>query len=202
MAVSEAQFRSDLLPFTLHEEGGLSTDRADPGNWTGGKVGEGEFKGTKYGIAASSHPGLDIRNLTVGEAGNIYWSEYMPSEFRVLNPALAMVIFDCGVNCGVGEAEKVLAEARRAIGTDAQVRAASAANLAYHKRLRTWSRYGKVWGGRIDRCQTQALRILGGAPIAHSTPTETSPTPTAPKPHTQPAMGFWARFFYYLFHRE
>ncbi len=41
-------------------EGAYSTDRADRGNWTSGKVGEGLFKGTKYGISAMTYPNMDI----------------------------------------------------------------------------------------------------------------------------------------------
>jgi len=60
------------LSFVLKEEGGLSLDRYDSGNWTGGRVGVGALKGTKYGIATSSYPDLDIRRLTVEQAGAIY----------------------------------------------------------------------------------------------------------------------------------
>ena len=49
----------------IGHEGGYSTDRRDPGNWTGGKVGVGVLKGTKYGIAANTYPNLDIKNLVV-----------------------------------------------------------------------------------------------------------------------------------------
>jgi len=59
----------------LKEEGGLSLDRHDKGNWTGERVGVGALKGTKYGIAASSYPDLDIRHLTVEQAGAIYRKE-------------------------------------------------------------------------------------------------------------------------------
>ncbi len=59
---TEADWRASVLPFTLHQEGGLSLDPKDPGNWTGGKVGLGKLLGTKYGIAAASHPGLDVRH--------------------------------------------------------------------------------------------------------------------------------------------
>ncbi len=41
--ITEAEFRRAILPFTLHYEGGLSTDPKDPGNWTGGKVGKGHL---------------------------------------------------------------------------------------------------------------------------------------------------------------
>jgi hypothetical protein len=42
---------------TLHKvEGGLSMDERDPGNWTGGAIGKGELRGTKYGISAQTYP--------------------------------------------------------------------------------------------------------------------------------------------------
>ena len=41
-------------------EGGFSLDPNDPGNWTGGKRGVGELKGTRWGISAKSYPHLDI----------------------------------------------------------------------------------------------------------------------------------------------
>ena len=67
-----------FLPITLTYEGGekVSLVRADPGNWTDGKVGVGELKGTKYGIAASAHPTLDIAGLTLPAAEAIYEREY------------------------------------------------------------------------------------------------------------------------------
>ena len=58
---------------TMVWEGGatLSRTRADPGNWTGNRVGVGQLKGTKWGVAAGSHPGLDIAALTSEEACKI-----------------------------------------------------------------------------------------------------------------------------------
>ena len=50
--------------FTLGAEGGYSNNPADPGNWTGGAVGNGELRGTNFGISASAYPQLDIANLT------------------------------------------------------------------------------------------------------------------------------------------
>ena len=38
----------------IGHEGGYSTDRRDPGNWTGGRVGVGTLKGTKFGLAANT----------------------------------------------------------------------------------------------------------------------------------------------------
>lgn len=84
-------------------EGVLSTDRKDPGNWTGGRVGRGVFKGTKYGISAKSYPELDIESITLSHAKVIYRRDYWD---RVhgdqLPPGVAYVVFDAQVNTGRG----------------------------------------------------------------------------------------------------
>ena len=84
-------------------EGFFSTDRRDPGNWTGGKVGHGIFRGTKYGISAKQYPDLDIFNLTLDEARDIYRRDYWD---RVhgdeLPPGVAYITFDAEINTGRG----------------------------------------------------------------------------------------------------
>ena len=84
-------------------EGVFSRDRRDPGNWTGGRVGRGIFRGTKYGISAKQYPRLDIFNLTLEGARRIYRSDYWD---RVhgdeLPPGVAYVAFDAEVNTGRG----------------------------------------------------------------------------------------------------
>ena len=49
------------LAFLGPEEGTLSLDPTDTGNWTGGAVGRGTLVGTKYGISAASYPTLEHR---------------------------------------------------------------------------------------------------------------------------------------------
>jgi lysozyme family protein len=57
-------------------EGDYSAVREDPGNWTGGAVGHGLRRGTKYGISAASFPTLDIQGLTLEQARAIYRALY------------------------------------------------------------------------------------------------------------------------------
>lgn len=93
------------LKFTLRYEGVLSMVRSDPGNWTGGKVGKGVLKGTKYGIAAHAHPNLDIKNLTVDQAGEIYRAKYwVVAECDRLAAGVDGATFDYAVNSGPGAA--------------------------------------------------------------------------------------------------
>lgn len=96
------------------EEGGLSMTPADPGNWTGGKVGVGVLKGTKYGISAASYPEEDISNLTLARAKLLakrdYW-DYFSGD--TLPGAISLGLFDAGYNQGVAEATRL---AQRAVG--------------------------------------------------------------------------------------
>lgn len=90
-------------------EGGFQNDPADKGNWTGGTVGAGELRGTKFGISAAAFATLDIANLTLAGAKLIYFASYwQPIQGGVLPPALALLVFDAAVNNGVAEASRLL----------------------------------------------------------------------------------------------
>ncbi len=80
-------------------EGRFSADRQDPGNWTG----DGEFKGTKFGISAKQYPDLDIKNISLDEAKEIYRTDYWNVVHGdELPPGLAYVVFDAQINTGRG----------------------------------------------------------------------------------------------------
>jgi len=107
---------ADIMPAlkaTFKHEGGFQIMRADRGNWTGGKVGVGELKGTKYGIAANSYPREDIRNLTLDRAASIYkndfWGASRCDEWR--SQIIANVYFGWAVNQGQGTAARILQRA-------------------------------------------------------------------------------------------
>lgn len=86
-------------------EGGLSTNPADAGNWTGGKVGQGRLVGTRYGISAASYPELDIPNLTKEQAVNIYHKDYwLACHCDLRRPELGILVFDAAVQHGVEQA--------------------------------------------------------------------------------------------------
>ena len=57
-------------------EGGYSSIPEDKGNWTSGKIGVGVLMGTKFGISAARYPFLDIKNLTLAEAKDIYFDDF------------------------------------------------------------------------------------------------------------------------------
>lgn len=93
----------------IGHEGGYTDDRRDPGNWTGGKVGSGALKGTKFGIAANTYGQLDIKNLTVAQAKEIYRRDFWDRmQLQRLPPEVRFDLFDAAVNSGVGRANRFL----------------------------------------------------------------------------------------------
>jgi lysozyme family protein len=120
--MEQAVFES-AITFTLQQEGGgkMSMDEADPGNWTGGVVGVGELKGTKYGISAAAFPWVDIQRLNLPAAIELYREHYWKPcgawRIAAAAPDLACRLFDLAVNCGVGTATRMLQRAVNVVCT-------------------------------------------------------------------------------------
>lgn len=86
----------DLL---IDHEGGFTNNPKDRGNWTSGKIGVGQLRGTKFGISAMTYPNLDIKNLTLAHAKEIYlrdfWQHCRCDELPV---EVRFDVFDMAVN--------------------------------------------------------------------------------------------------------
>src|SRR5215472_5887330 len=83
----------------IGHERGFQNDPRDGGNWTGGKTGAGELKGTNWGISAASYPALDIKNLRLEEAQAIYEKDFWEAAgCPDCPPRLAFAVFDAAVN--------------------------------------------------------------------------------------------------------
>ncbi|MFN0297757.1 glycoside hydrolase family 108 protein [Acinetobacter albensis] len=150
----------------IGHEGGYSIDSKDPGNWTGGKVGVGILKGTKYGIAANTYPNLDIKNLTLAQAKQIYkkdWWDKLGAD--QLHSAIVFQLWDFAINAGKKRAvmelqQAVNIKADGIIGpkTIAAVQnenlndvllTLTAERLRFYTSLGTWPTYGKGWTNRV-----------------------------------------------------
>ena len=147
-------------------EGWFQDDPNDRGNWTSGRVGEGELKGTKFGIAAMTYPDLDIRNLTKEDAREIYrqdwWNALGMDSFRT---AMQYQMFDAAVNHGMYQATRMLQRAagvvddgiigpitwRRVHKTDLNdlLLRFLGERLKFMSHIRTWDNYGRGWARRI-----------------------------------------------------
>lgn len=100
----------------IHHEGGFTDNPRDRGNWTSGKIGVGQLKGTKYGVSAMTYPTLDIANLTLDDAKRIYHRDFWSAAGCDLVPiGMKFDLFDTSVNSGPGMAARLL---QRAAGVD------------------------------------------------------------------------------------
>jgi len=164
------------LPITLAHEGGMSLTRADPGNWTGGKVGVGVLKGTKYGVAASAYPHLDIKNLTLADVEPIYRRNYWDKVRGDDLPAgVDLTVFDYGVNSGPSRSAK---ELQRVVKTgvdgkigDGTLRAVAASNgktviqgvcarrMSFLRALPIWNTFKNGWTRRVADIEAKSVAM-------------------------------------------
>lgn len=85
------------IAFVLKMEGDYTVDPNDPG---------GE---TNYGISKTAYPSLDIKNLTMEQAKDIYFKDYWQAcQCDQIPAALAMCVFDTAVNQGPRIAKRLL----------------------------------------------------------------------------------------------
>lgn len=150
----------------IGHEGGYTIDRRDPGNWTGGKVGVGELKGTKYGIAANTYPNLDIKNLSLAQAKEIYKKDWWDKlGGNGLHSAITFQLWDFAINAGK---KRAIQELQQAVGVTADgiigpktmeavnahdlndvILTLTAERLRFYTSLKTWPTYGKGWTNRV-----------------------------------------------------
>jgi lysozyme family protein len=138
----------------ISHEGGYVNDPRDPG---------GE---TKFGISKRAYPQVDIKNLTLGAAKEIYNRDYWDrAQCDKLPPSVAYVLFDAAVNSGIGQAIRFLQRAVN-VADDGVIGPMSIAavtrldaesvcaryigqRLDFMTKLTTWDVYGKGWARRL-----------------------------------------------------
>lgn len=167
----------DAFTFVVSIEGGLSLDKNDKGNWTGGVVGQGALRGTKYGISAARYPDVNIMNVTLDYARMLYKRDYWDKCSCGKMPyPVGLLIFDCAVNQGEGTARVVLQQALN-VETDGQLgpvtfRALEKADLIRlvpeiftrrvlkYTNVDTFRVYGLGWVRRLAACLVEALQEI------------------------------------------
>lgn len=135
-------------------EGGYSNDPDDPG---------GE---TKYGISKRSYPHLDIKNLTLQDAADIYLRDFLaPLKWDLYADGVAFQLLDFAVNSGPPTAIRRI---QREVGTkpDGVVGPATisrifamsesdlimliiASRIEYMTDLKNWPQHGRGWMRRM-----------------------------------------------------
>ena len=100
----------DIIDIVIKHEGGYVNDPNDLG---------GE---TKYGITKRFYPDVDIKNLTIKEAKQIYYDDYwVKNKVPQMPDNLKHIYFDMCINQGKGTAVKVLQRAVNSKGGDLEV---------------------------------------------------------------------------------
>lgn len=163
------------LAFTLSEEGLNSDNPLDPG----GRTRKGITQRT-YDAWRDAHglPRQDVWSMPDQECHDIYEQEYWePSHANVLEPPLALCVFDAAVNMGIHKATELLQEA---IGVPVDgifgpvtLEKANAMDIGdavrfYHNRremayraMSGFGRFGHGWLNRNDSCERLALSWIG-----------------------------------------
>lgn len=143
-------------------EGGYSINPKDPGNWTTDNV----LKGTKFGIAANTYPYLDIKNLTVEQAKEIYRRDWWDkNRIDIYTSAMQYQMFDTAFNHGMRNATKIFQRAVGAvddgfIGPNTMHKAKAfseddlllrflAYRLKFYTSLSTFNDFGRGWSNRV-----------------------------------------------------
>lgn len=154
---------------TIGHEGKFQANPKDRGNWTSGKEGVGELKGTKWGLAAMTYPHLDIANITLEQAKEIYFNDWwLKLKMDCWPDVMKYQIFDAAFNHGTGRANQFLQFAARVkddgvIGpktitavnmTDPNdlVLRFLAKRLRYFTEVKTWAEFSKGWSLRVAQC--------------------------------------------------
>lgn len=154
---------------TIGHEGKFQANPKDRGNWTGGKEGVGELKGTKWGLAAMTYPDLDIANITLEQAKEIYFNDWwLKLKMDCWPNVLKYQMFDAAFNHGTGRANQFLQFAARVkddgvIGpktitavnmTDPNdlVLRFLAKRLRYFTEVKTWAEFSRGWSLRVAQC--------------------------------------------------
>lgn len=136
---------SGALAFVLQEEGGYSDDSADPGGETNMGI-----ENREYGswLQAQKLPVVDVKEITVEQAGQIYRKNYWDAVHGDdLAPGTAYAMFDTAVNNGVGEAIKFM---QGCLGVPETCAFDTATSDAYHKYISEHGDAG-LESGILDR---------------------------------------------------
>jgi len=165
------------LEMILHHEGGYVNHPSDPGGETNLGVTKKVYDAycKKNGLRPKS-----MRDLEVTDVAPIYKTEYWDRvKGDALHPALALCIFDFGVNAGTGRAAKFI---QKIVGTtvdggigpnslkmidayvekhgiDKTVIIYQADRQKYYEKLKHFKTFGRGWTRRVTETTEEALKL-------------------------------------------
>ncbi len=132
-------------------EGGYVNHPKDPGGATNLGVTQRVYNAWRR---SKRLPVRSVREITQGEAGDIYLNRYwLPAKCPPLPAPLALVVFDGSVNQGVGATARLLQQSVR-VGVDGKV-----GPITLRAVSRAWKRDPS--GLIVELCARRALRYAG-----------------------------------------
>jgi lysozyme family protein len=160
------------LDIVLQHEGGFSNHSRDPGGMTN----LGITRRTLESWLGRLPSEAEMRGLTREAVAPIYRKNYWDAlRCDELPPALALCVFDFGVNAGPARAARLLQgvvgtavdgkigpatiAAAKSFGVPTLVRAYQDGRRTYYRGLSTFNTFGKGWLRRVDAVETAALRL-------------------------------------------
>lgn len=183
--MSAGNFKESLR-LVLKHEGGYVDHPKDPG----GATNLGVTIGTLSGWLGRPATKAEVRKLTPDSVAPIYRKQYWDRVWGDdLPKGLDYAVFDFAVNSGPAKAVKSLqaalgmskSEQDGIMGLNTMRRAQQSnvdsiivklcdGRLAWLKRLKTWSTFGKGWSSRVNGVKKSALAMTDDAPVKNSAP--------------------------------
>lgn len=198
----------------LEHEGGNDDDPQDPGGRTSRGIIQTEW--TRYVL---THPGqnlpADVWKAPDSAVEDIYRRQYWDAlRCDELPAGVDYAVFDFGVNSGINRSARYLQGIvgtvqdgvigpATLIGAKAKpaaqiISALCEQRLNFLRGLKTWPRFGKGWGRRVDEVRAAALAMATGKPVPKvpgaPAPVRPPAKPAAPasKPTLEPRHGIAA----------
>lgn len=167
------------LRLVLKHEGGYVNHPKDPGGATNKGVTQKTYDGWRQ---AQNQKPQSVRNIHMDEVKAIYKDQYAkPIWFDKLPSGVDYAVFDFAVNSGVSRAVKTVQKivgqqqdgvmgnitlsAIKEYDSELLVEKLCAHRLAFMKRLKTWSVFGKGWQRRVTSVKSNALAMAKSSDI-------------------------------------
>lgn len=143
----------------LKSEGGYSNDAGDPGGPTNFGITIADYR--RY--INPSGTATDVRNMHVEDAKNIYKTKYWDAmHCDNLPSGVDYVVFDYGVNSGVGRSTRVYQKFSHITDSAQLINAICDERMAFLQSLKTWHIFGRGWTTRVSSVRRKALQMVTG----------------------------------------
>lgn len=141
-------FFPEALELTLKYEGGYVHDKDDPGGATNFGITQAVYDEWRDACGLPREP---VKNIKRGSVENIYRNQYwLPAGCASKDRRTAIVLFDCAVNHGVGQARRFLS--RVGLGEDRPKSMIAQRRTFFRNLAKSRPSSAKFLKGWLNRC--------------------------------------------------